>query len=222
MVIFGILLCTNMHLFQILFANAVFLGEALQHATSKFSVNNREDFAFVNLWFKGKNCLVECQEGMCKARRKKKIKLPRNKQKAKELIEKERVCDHARQVLKCSDYVTSKFPDYFTSDCNEADEEEPDDHSNNDINTADRGLETVRGGVRFNVDTEQWDHSALTREKPVLDSMDSGLRKSVIVRQRLQTDEGYIPSDCAFKGFDLIPATMDDESNILPCSCGVI
>lgn len=200
----------------------VLIGEALPHSTSKFSVNCGENFAFVNLWFKGTRCFLECQEGLCKARRKKKLQLPRNIKKAKELIKQQRTCDHARQMLKYCDYVTSKFPDYFTSGYNEAEEGQEDlPVSQIDINTADCGLETVRGGVRFDVVDQMWDHSALSRETPSLDPMDDKLRKSVIMRQRLLTDEGYVPDKAAFKGFNLVPATMDEDSNSIHCSCGV-
>lgn len=201
----------------------VLIGEALPHSTSKFSVNYGYDFAFVHLWFKGTRCFVECQEGICKARRKRKLQLPRNTRKARERIEQERMCVHVRKIIEEYDYVTRKFPDYFTSD--DTDSEEAQDNSAEpipDVNTADYGLESVRGGVRFDVDAESWDHSALTKAKPALDPMDDELRKSVVRRQRLMTDERYMPEEDAFKGINLVPETIDEHANIIPCSCGVI
>jgi len=45
-------------------------------ATTKFSVKaDGEPFAFVHLWFENSKCLVQCQNGMCKARHKKKRKV---------------------------------------------------------------------------------------------------------------------------------------------------
>ena len=203
----------------------VMIGEALPHATTKFSVMAQNEFAFVHLFFKETRSFVECQDGHCKARKHRKVLVPGQTKTNPSKDSIDRACVHVKAFLKAIDDGDVKIPKPISRedgmDNSDIEKEETNCHELSFENHDDISLQKIKGDVWFDVATGLWKHSALTDVRPSFNILDDKLRAAVKDRQKWEVPERYIPESHAYKADDLMPVTSDDDDNPLLCKCGV-
>ncbi len=205
------------------------VGEALPHVVTKFSILAQNEFSFIHLWFKDDRCFAECQEGLCKARRQKKIHLPRSKKQAYLLSTRENMCFHQKTFWENLDLAFKSFPDYFVSDeCLQKQGKDEHDTNPPDIdnyfggvpNCEDMELQTIKEGITFDKNTGLWQHSALT-QKNCFRKNDEVLTEILLTRQSLLQPNRLISHQQAFLGESLMPPTHGEDGSPKLCVCGV-
>ena len=149
------------------------VGNVLNHATTKFSVQGDDNYSVVNFTFQQGNCYAKCTDGVCGIQMSNRGKIPK-----KVTIEQEdKVCSHLTTIHRNLQYITGFFPMYFTQDEN-SEEDEQDvcniQGPNEEINADDVNLEMETTG-NFDKDTGLWNFKALSKHQPYGNMMDLNL-----------------------------------------------
>ena len=189
------------------------VGNVLNHATTKFSVQGDDSYSVVNFTFQQGNCYAKCTDGVCGVQMSNRGKIPK-----KVTIEQEdKVCSHLTTIHRNLQYITGFFPGYFTQDENSY-EDTQDVYNiqgpNEEINTDDVNLD-MEATSNFNKHTGLWNFKALSKHKPYANMMEFNLV------HHTQTRNDYVNSQNFHLDFGVYRnAHLKPQAQGVDCTCG--
>ena len=189
------------------------VGNVLNHATTKFSVQGDDNYSVVNFTFQQGNCYAKCTDGVCGIQMSNRGKIPK-----KITIEQEdKVCSLLTTIHRNLQYITGFFPMYFTKDEN-SEEDEQDvcniQGPNEETNADDMNLEMETTG-NFDKDTGLWNFKALSKHQPYGNMMDLNLVCYTQKRNVFVTSQNFDPDFGVYRNAELKPETQG-----IDCNCG--